>query len=573
MFGKNQIITAFIILINSLSVLYAQPTGTSESGLSVAKKGIWNTKSCAVCWENPAMANDKERSIVRQGVTETWEKFSAFRFTGWGTCNAASKGIRILIADEGPHTKGLGTDLNGKKNGMVLNFTFNEWGKDCTGENREYCIRAIGVHEFGHALGIAHEQNRADAPTACREEQSQGTTGDWILTPYDANSVMNYCNPKWNNGGVLSPADVQGVQKLYGANDFEDRGGLLINEPVACSWGYNRSDAFIVGTDGACYHQYNNGDGWSDYENLGGNFKMFPIPTMMAALPLTTVSWGKNHLDIYGRGTDGAVYQKFWNNDAGKWEGWNKIGDNTFNDAPKAVCWSPGRVDLFVVGKDNALWHNWWEFGANSNQWGGWENLGGYLKTGTLSVVSQAKGKLDIFGIGGDDAMYVKRFDNGWQDWKLLGGKFLASGGSSAVSQTDGTLNVFGVGLDKGLYHLSYFNNEWSRSSWESLGGKVDGRPSAVSLGLGHVSVLIKGGDGGLYENRYSDLINRFDGFKRLGGTLTDSPFAWIEGNNIHVLMRAPKNEMRYKGWRDPHVNVAIRLIKELGKDKMQKRF
>lgn len=572
MFKKNQIITFLLLLNISLSNIYAQPTGTSESGLSVAKKGIWPNKSCAVCWENPTPANEKERNIVRQGVAETWEKFSAFRFTGWGTCNPASKGIRILIEDSGPHTKGLGTDLNGKKNGMVLNFTFKEWSTNCQ-NNKDECIRVIGIHEFGHALGIAHEQNRADAPAACREEMSQGTTGDWIITPYDANSVMNYCNPEWNNGGVLSPLDVQGVQKLYGSNDFEDRGGLLISEPTACSWGYNRSDAFVVGTDGACYHQYWDGANWSAYENLGGNFKVINLPTMMAAFPLTSVSWGKHHLDVYGRGTDGAIYQKWWNEGASKWEGWNKIGDNTFDDAPKAVCWSSGRVDLFVIGKDNALWHNYWDENLNSKQWGGWESLGGFIKKGTLSVVSQAKGKLDIFGIGGDDAIYVKRFDNGWKDWKSLGGKFLTTGGTSATSQIDGTLNVFGVGTDKKLYHLPYYNNEWSKASWEPLGGAIEGRPSAVSLGYGHVSVLVKGTDGGLYETRYSDLINRFDGYKRLGGTLTDSPFAWTEGNNIHVVMRAPKNEMRYEGWRDPHVKVAVRFMNDMDSGKMKKRF
>lgn len=259
-----------LCLMFTVSISFSQPTGTTSSGLSVAQKGLWPNKTCSVCWENPMPANDTERQWVRQAIADTWEKFSAFRFTGWGACRQGQKGIRILIASEGPHTKGLGTSLDGKANGMVLNFN---WA-GCNGDPQNTCIPWVAVHEFGHALGIAHEQNRNDAPQACREEQSQGTVGDWHLTPYDQFSVMNYCNPMWNNGGVLSTSDVAGVQKLYGANDFEDLGGQLISEPVACSMQTGRLDVFAVGTDGAAYHKYYGDGAWHDYESLGGNFTL-----------------------------------------------------------------------------------------------------------------------------------------------------------------------------------------------------------------------------------------------------------------------------------------------------------
>lgn len=196
---------------------------SQDDSIYAATTTLWTNKSIPVCWENPG-SNGTQRGWVKDAITKSWDAASTVNFTGWGTCAATSSGIRIKIDDSGPHTKGLGTQINGVAAGMVLNFTFNNWSPACHGQE-ESCIRSIAVHEFGHALGFAHEQNRKDKPSNCSAE-AQGGDGDMVVGKWDLSSVMNYCNPQYNGNGNLSQTDISGVRLAY------DTGlsGLIINE-------------------------------------------------------------------------------------------------------------------------------------------------------------------------------------------------------------------------------------------------------------------------------------------------------------------------------------------------------
>ena len=121
--------------------------------------------------------------------------------------------MRIQVYDTGPKVAEIGRQLDGMPGGVTLNFTFENWGQGCT-DHKEYCIKALAVHEFGHVLGLAHEHNRDDR-TAC-EAEPQGPMPAYILSTYDPSSVMNYCAANWNNNGHLSALDVYGIRAIYG---------------------------------------------------------------------------------------------------------------------------------------------------------------------------------------------------------------------------------------------------------------------------------------------------------------------------------------------------------------------
>jgi hypothetical protein len=53
-------------------------------------------------------------------------------------------------------------------------------------------------------------------------------------------------------------------------------GGELQGKPTVVSWGPNRIDIFVKGTDNALWHKAWDGSNWTSYESLGGVYKGEP---------------------------------------------------------------------------------------------------------------------------------------------------------------------------------------------------------------------------------------------------------------------------------------------------------
>ena len=106
------------------------------------------------------------------------------------------------------------------------------------------CIQSTAIHEFGHILGLAHEQNRTDDPIIpprglCTIDDLNPYTppdgvgtfttfGNTMFTDYDSNSMMNYCRSKYYGRIDLSPLDKLALRVYYGQmSGFDIRTRIL----------------------------------------------------------------------------------------------------------------------------------------------------------------------------------------------------------------------------------------------------------------------------------------------------------------------------------------------------------
>jgi hypothetical protein len=202
----------------------------------------------------------------------------------------------------------------------------------------------------------------------------------------------------------------------WGIWESRGAGAAFPDAPYCLSWGANRIDCFArdYQQPGPMWHTFWDGTQWVGQTQTNG-WDEFPDAQIIDTPKC--VSWGENRLDCFARGGPGPdqAMQHWWNSTQpnGSWE---SLGapptSGGILDAPKCVSWGPNRIDCFVRGGDKAMWHIAWD----GTQWGRWESLGsppsgGIPNAGILDApkcVSWGPNRLDCFVRGADNAMWHK---------------------------------------------------------------------------------------------------------------------------------------------------------------------
>ena len=153
-----------------------------------------------------------------------------------------------------------------------------------------------------------------------------------------------------------------------------------------------------VGDQRAVWHRWQTApnNGWAGWHSLG------EPPGGFFALALGANADGRLELVAPAAfaGGDQEIWHRWQSTPGGGWSGWSSLGTagggELLTSVPVLARNADGRLELFVVAGDGAVWHRWQT--APNNGWSPWANLGS--KAGgfaDLGVGTNADGRLELF--------------------------------------------------------------------------------------------------------------------------------------------------------------------------------
>jgi predicted MPP superfamily phosphohydrolase len=238
-----------------------------------------------------------------------------------------------------------------------------------------------------------------------------------------------------------------------------------------------RLEIFYIGTDNKIYHNWQKTPesdwhkiNWNGAVALGGEAKQICV--------------GQNedgHLEVFYVGTNDTIYHNWQNgpNRTDSWHGQEVLGHSFFtgDDSARQICvgrYNDGRLAVFYIGTNLGIRYNWQNAKNISASWHGEERFG-ILDSGYQICVGQNQdGRLEIFYIGTDLEIKHRwqKTEGGWSDETSFSAHILQNTGYQiCVGQNqDGRLEIFYIGTNLEIKHNAQIvpNGEWGGE--ESLG-------------------------------------------------------------------------------------------------------
>ncbi len=138
-----------------------------------------------------------------------------------------------------------------------------------------------------------------------------------------------------------------------------------------------------------------------------------------------------------------------------------------------------GRLEVFTVGSDGALWHIW-QTTAGGNWYNTWFSSGKLSTSAEIyigpAVIQNADGRLEVFTVGSDGALWHiwQNSPNGtWNTWTSFGtipNVQFTTAGPAVGKNKDGRLEVLIAGNDGALWHTWQVTPGKNWNNWDSLG-------------------------------------------------------------------------------------------------------
>jgi hypothetical protein len=245
---------------------------------------------------------------------------------------------------------------------------------------------------------------------------------------------------------------------------------------------------------------------WSDWQVEVTSFEVEGAPAVS--------SWQEGRLDVFVRGTDNNLYHRVYENDAWQGADWEEMSDgNEIETSPGAVSWGHNRIDLFAVW-DQQVHHRAFQNGV----WSAWgENLEGVTADG-LAAASWKIERVDVLVRASDDFMSRRFWESGavygWMNWENVAGvaTHLLSA-PAAVATGLNRIDCFGRGDSDHLIHGWYqgaFQQPWEVIDTTLAIKDAPAAVSGVTAGQGRVDVFVRGPDDHMKHRIYFSALQPY---------------------------------------------------------------
>jgi hypothetical protein len=238
------------MMVGALALTGCKTKGDTSAPKTVAieSSSRWQKSDLTVCWESEADDMPKWKSEIKKHIVANFDR-TVIHLVGWDSCKATdSPDIRVFIYDSPaasqkplltlrsrlqsesyiiapghPRTRARGVELSGMEAGLVLTSEFTDvdpgliqqaQGFNSTGKHN--LILGVALHEFGHAIGLGHEDAHPDR--TC-ETFAEDIGYDDAVSSYNPDSVMSRCyyrNVDYNKQTLnFNQGDIDGIAAAY----------------------------------------------------------------------------------------------------------------------------------------------------------------------------------------------------------------------------------------------------------------------------------------------------------------------------------------------------------------------
>jgi len=273
--------------------------------------------------------------------------------------------------------------------------------------------------------------------------------------------------------------------------------GGLAADPVSVG-SASSTDILIQGTNGELWTSALNSGTFSGWSSL-----VSPPSGVITSRP-AAVKNSAARLDVIVRGSDTQVWNRTRTN--GNWGAWTSAGGNILGD-PSLLLLADGSEIALARGTNAGIWYNV----KASTAWAGWVPLAARDFSSQPSAVLLSSGRIDVFAIGTDRAVYtLSRVNSSWGSTWLSLGPDVIGGYVTPVVESSSDVSVFALGAnDSTLWTQRRTASNWSGWSqvgtyWSYTAGPppaFGSAPRAVLDADGQLQLTVPAG-GQIYQNR-----------------------------------------------------------------------